>query len=164
MQLLAPRYKVVVEAKHDGLPNGATGYSDLLLIDPSSNIVVLVELERIRLQYVLDEQKQAIFSDINRWNLATCEEQIAKMELGQLLALRSRAPDGRTFPTVRERREQKKQQVTLYEKSLRSMGYAEGQNGERVNTQGMDIYSFAVVQVGRRLIAADNLCSVELSD
>ena len=159
MQLMAPRYKVFVEAKHDGLPNDTQGYSDLLLIDPSSNIVVLVELERIRLQYVLNEQKQAMFRGIDRWNLAECEEHIDKMELDQLLALRSQKREKqRTTPTIRESLERKKQQLTRYEGSLLSMGFATGQNGEHVATKDMDIYSFAVVQVGRRLIVED-MCS-----
>ena len=62
MLQLSPRYKLVIQGKHD-LNDDPPGYSDLMLIDPSSKIAVLFELERIRVKYILDprdkEKKKA---------------------------------------------------------------------------------------------------------
>ena len=158
---LSPRYKLVIQGEH-GMTENPPGYSDLMMIDPSSKIAIVVELERIRVKYILDprdkKNKRPMFNGIDRFNLEKFEKTIDKKELGQLLTLRSQKitqERKRITPTIRESLDAKKKQVIKYRKSLLRKGYAKDKNGEHVKTQGMGIYSFAAVQVGRRFIVEE---------
>ena len=133
------------------------------MIDYVNRTALVVELERIRPQYVVlpDPKLHNRNTRCTRWNLPKFEKYIAEMEQDQILKLHSLKVWGSPPTTpIRESLQLKKVGVTKYKTSLEEKGYFEEINREtdkweHVSVEGFNIHAFAAVQVSRRFIVDD---------
>ena len=133
--LRIPRYKVRCEYQIN------EGYSDILLVDSITGIAVLIELARIRYKYINLSFKGV---STNRYNIAERKAVISNLTEDELLLVTWNSPE-RKSRTVADCLKEKKLQCEEYAKELRDLGETE-------NIIIKELFSFAAVQVGERIL------------
>jgi hypothetical protein len=142
-----PGLHLFVESNHaDG-----KGYSDMIFFDERRNVLIVLELQRIRLQFLLDHLGQKA----SRGKLVEWEQAVNQLTDDEVLESQWRAVNGE-FMTIRQSLEEKKEQVQLYVRHLqRERGFKTSSGDQITLAQNPSISLFAVVQVGRRILVED---------
>jgi hypothetical protein len=141
-----------VESSHDD----GKGFSDMILYDEARNVVVVLELARARLNFLQKYFQQIRNPEISvgRETLIEWEQEVNDMTVEEVMELKWRQPEGHV--TIRKALENKKQQAQKYVDSLERNGSFKTSTGEEITlAQNPAVSSFAIVQVGRRILVQD---------
>mmetsp|Transcript_1214 Transcript_1214/g.1996 ORF Transcript_1214/g.1996 Transcript_1214/m.1996 type:complete len:702 (+) Transcript_1214:34-2139(+) len=139
-----PHYRIICEGSVE-----SRNYLDILLVDTVNDIAVVLELARIRYKYILDLLPPNESTSATRFNVAKLRAAVECKYEKDLLNLQWKNYSN-VKQSVEELLSQKAIQCQTYVNKIRECGFHE--KVQLIVSSKTTIYSFAVVQVGERIV------------